>query len=176
MGLGLGPACSLFAQLSGFVGGFPGKVGIFAAEMSISRGLLIDRTAQLKRLDNPFRSKLEVLANKLFQLLFTDLAGSEGIYQHADRLSDADSVSKLHFATICKTGSNNIFGDVARHVTGRAVNLGRVLAAESAAAVTAHAAVAVNDDLASCKTCIAHGAADHKAPSGINVVLGVCIQ
>ena len=61
IGLGLSFAQPLLAQSGRFVRGFPGEVGIFAAEVPVSSGLLINRTAQLERLDNPFRGKLEVL-------------------------------------------------------------------------------------------------------------------
>src|SRR5262245_22307050 len=68
VGLGLSLAQSLLAQCRGFVRGFPRKIRIFAAKVPIRRGLLIDWTAQLERLDNPFRGEMEILADELFQL------------------------------------------------------------------------------------------------------------
>ena len=51
-----------------------------------------------------------------------------------------------------------------------------VLARERAAAVTAHAAVSVDDDLAPGQTGVAHRSADNEAPGRVDVVLGVRIQ
>src|SRR5207237_6354256 len=55
----------------------------------------------------------------------------------------------LHFRGVRQTGGDDVLGDVARHVAGGAIDLGRVLAAERSTAVRAAAAVAVDDDLAS---------------------------
>ena len=40
----------------------------------------------------------------------------------------------------------------------RAVNLGRVFAAEGTTAMTSHTTIGINDDLAACEAGIAHGA------------------
>ena len=58
----------------------------------------------------------------------------------------------------------------------RAIDLGRIFAAERAAAVAAHAAVGVDDDLAAGEAGVAHRSADHEASRGIDVVLGVGIE
>ncbi len=76
------------------------------------------------------------------------LAGAVGIDVDADRLGDADGVGELDLAPLGQAGGDDVLGDVAGHVGGRAVDLGGVLAAEGAAAVPAHAAVGVHDDLA----------------------------
>ncbi len=51
-----------------------------------------------------------------------------------------------------------------------------ILAAEAAAAVTAHAAVGVHDDLAPGQAGVAHRPADHEPSGGVDVVLGVGVQ
>src|SRR6478735_4994728 len=53
-------------------------------------------------------------------------------------------------------------------VGGRAVDLGRVLAGEGAAAVAGHAAVGVDDDLAAGQAGVAHRAADLETPGGVD--------
>jgi hypothetical protein len=58
---------------------------------------------------------------------------------------------------------------VARHVAGGAVDLGRVLAGEGAAAVAADAAVGVDDDLAPGQAAIALRSADSEAAGRIDV-------
>ena len=77
----------------------------------------------------------------------------------------ADGVRDLDLAAVGKTRRDDVLGDVARRVGGRAVDLGRVLAAERAAAVTGHAAVGVDDDLAPGQAAVPHRAADHE-PAG----------
>ena len=75
-------------------------------------------------------------------------ARAEGIHQHRNRLSHADRVSQLHFHFARQLGRDNVLRDVASRVASRAVHLGRVLAGERAAAMPAHAAIRVHDDLA----------------------------
>ena len=60
----------------------------------------------------------------------------------------ADRVGQLHQRAISEAGRDDVLGDVARHVARRAIDLGRILARERAAAVRRRAAVGVDDDLA----------------------------
>ena len=73
-------------------------------------------------------------------------------------------------------GRHQVLGDVARHVAGRAIDLRRILAAERAAAVTAHAAVGIHDDLAARQSRIAVRTADHKPAGRVDVVLGLLVH
>ena len=57
-------------------------------------------------------------------------------------------------------GGDDVLGDVAHRVRGRAVDLRRVLAAERAAAVAGHAAVGVDDDLAAGEAAVGVRAAE----------------
>src|SRR3546814_4401312 len=72
---------------------------------------------------------------------------AEGGDRDAGRLGDADGVADLHLAAVGQARGDHVLGDVARGVGGRAVDLGRVLAGERAAAVAGPAAVGVDDDL-----------------------------
>ena len=105
-----------------------------------------------------------------------DLAGAEGVDQNADRLGDADGVSELNFDAAGEAGGDEVLGNVTGHVGGRTVDLGGVLAGEGAAAVTAHAAVGVDDDLAASEAGVAHGPADDEAAGWVDVVLGVGVE
>ena len=102
------------------------------------------------------------------ELLVVDLAGAERVHVHADRLRDADGVRDLHLAARGEPGGDDVLRDVARVVAGRAIDLRRVLAAEGAAAVTAHAAVGVDDDLAAGEARVAVRAADDEAPRRVD--------
>ena len=133
------------------VGGFPGEIRLGAAEVAVRCGLAVDGAAQIEALDDALGGQREVLANQLGQLGFADLAGAEGFDAHADRLGDADGVGKLDFGAIGEAGGDDVLGDIAGNVGSGAIDLGRIFAAESAAAVTACTAVAVDDDLAAGK-------------------------
>src|SRR5216683_255207 len=71
---------------------------------------------------------------------------------------------------------NYVLGDVARHITRRAIHLRWVFAGKCAAAMTAVAPVSVNNDLASSQARVAHGSADHKATRRVDVILRFRIQ
>ena len=83
-------------------------------------------------------------------------------------MRDADRVGDLHLAAVGQAGRDDVLGDVARGVRGRAVDLRRVLARERAAAVAGHAAVGVDDDLAAGEAGVADRAADHEAPRRVD--------
>src|SRR5207302_5547966 len=89
---------------------------------------------------------------------------------------DTNAVGQLYFAAIRYPGGNDIFGDVAAHIGGRTVDLGRILAAEAAAAMAPHATVGVDDNLAPSQAGVAHRSADNKSARRINVVLGIGIE
>ena len=101
-----------------------------------------------------------------------ELAGAEGVHHDRNRLRHADRVGQLHFAALRQAGGHDVLGHVARHVAGRAVHLRRILAGERAAAVPAHAAVGVHDDLAAGEAGVAVRSADDEAAGGIDVILG----
>ncbi len=94
------------------------------------------------------------------------------IHHHGNRLGHADRVGQLHFAARRQAGRHDVLRNVARHVAGRAVHLRRILARERAAAVPAHAAVGVDDDLAARETGVAVRSADDESAGGIDVILG----
>ena len=122
------------------------------------------------------RGEAEDLADGRGDRLLGDGGGAEGLDHHRDRLGHADGVGHLHLAAGGQAGGHHVLGDVAPHVGGRAVDLGGVLAAEGAAAVAAHAAVGVDDDLAAGDAGVAHGAADDEAAGGVDEDLGLPVE
>src|SRR3546814_13813636 len=65
---------------------------------------------------------------------------------------------------------------IARGVSGRTVDLRRILAGERAATMTRPAAVGVDDDLATGQTAIADRAADHEVAGRVDVELGLLVD
>src|SRR5262249_33105696 len=85
-------------------------------------------------------------------------------------------IRQLNFAAIGESGRNDVLGDITSQIAGRAIDLCRILATESATAVTSHTAVGVDDDLATGQAGVAHRSANNEAPRRVDVVLGIGIQ
>src|SRR6185437_6165713 len=140
------------------------------------RSLPVDGAAEVEAFDDALGGELEIRPHQRLELALVDGGGSEGIDQHADRFGHADGVGQLYFAALGKTRRDNVLGNIARHVGCRAIHLGRILAAKGAATVTAHAAVGIDDDLASGEATVAHRAADDKPTGRVDVVLRILVE
>ena len=93
---------------------------------------------------------------------------AERVDADADRVGIADGVGELDFRARGEPRGHDVLGHVAAHVGRAAVHLARVLAGERAAAVTAHAAVAVHDDLAAGQAGVALRPADDEPAGGVD--------
>src|SRR4029079_9099272 len=132
--------------------------------MPVRRRRTVYRLAQIERRNDTARREIELLAHGVHDARFRNGRLSERVPRDGHGFRDADRVRELYLAPPRQTGRH----DVLRHPTGRVarapIYLGRILSAERAAAVAPHAAVRVDDDLASGETCVALRAADHEAP------------
>src|SRR6201982_3681599 len=167
---------SFAGQLGSLIRGFPREVLVSASEMAVRSRLAINRTPQVQRIDNALRSQLEVRPDQVGNDRRIDLGSPERFNQNTHRFGDADRIRQLNFALIGETRRDNVFGNVTRHVGRGPIHLGRIFAAESAAAMASHAAVGVHDDLATGQTGVAHRAADHKSPRGVEMILAVRVE
>src|SRR6267154_4512417 len=152
-----------FTQRGSLIGRLPGEFLLVAAEVPVCCRLLVDRTAQIERFDDPLGSQFEVFADCGLKFLVFHLTGAESLNEDADRLSYADGVRELHFDAISELRGNDVLGDVARHVASRTVDLRRIFSRKCSTAVTSHATVGVDDDLAAGESRIAHRPADDEA-------------
>ena len=139
--------------------------------MPVGGGRLIDRLAQIQIARDATRREVEHLVHRGLDGPIGHHAGAERLDVHGHRLNDTDRVGHLYFTTRGELGGHDVLGHPAGGVAGRAVHLGRILAAERPAAVTTHAAVRVDDDLTPGQSSIALRAADHEAPRWIDVRL-----
>ena len=98
-----------------------------------------------------------------------DPAGPERLDAEADRMGDPDPVGDLDLEPVGEPGRHHVLGYPASGICGRAIDLRRVLAREGAAAMTGHAAVAVDDDLAPGQARIAHRTAGDEPPGRVDV-------
>src|SRR5690606_7611559 len=146
------------------------------AKVTVGSGFLVHRVEQVEHLGDRVRTQVEHLADQLDDQLLGDLVGAEGVDRDGGRLGHADGVGHLDLAAVGQAGGDDVLGHVAAGVGGRTVDLGRVLAGEGAAAVTGHAAIGVDDDLAPGQAAVAHRAADHELAGRVDVELGVLVQ
>ena len=103
--------------------------------------LMIDGSPEVKGLNYRSRSEVKELADYRRYIGVGDNAGAEGIDEDRYRLLNAYRVSQLDLALGRKTRGNDILGHMASRVRCGTVDLGGILAAECAAAVTGISAV-----------------------------------
>src|SRR5690606_19599492 len=145
-------------------------------EVAVSRGLAVDRPAEVQVADDRGGPQVEDLVDGGADLRDVHLLRAEALDRDADRAGDTDGVGQLNLALGGEPRRDDVLGDPAGAVSAGAVDLGRVLAGERATAVPAEAAVRVHDDLAAGQTGVAVRATDDEAAGGVDVVLGVGIQ
>src|SRR6185295_5539297 len=147
----------------------PAEPLVLATEVSVGGSLAIDRLAKVQRLDDPRGAKVEVLPDKLRQPRVRYLAGSVGIDHDRHRLLHPDRIRDLNGALVGEARPDDVLGDVARGVGGRAVHLRRILSAERAATAAGRAAVGVDDDLAARDPRVRAGSAEDEPARGIDM-------
>jgi len=135
-----------------------------------------DGAAQVEIPDDGAGAQVEVLGDQGGDLLIGDGAGAEGLDIDTERARHADGVGHLDLAAGGEPGGDDVLGGPARGVGGGAIHLRGVFAAEGAAAVAAHAAVGIDDDLAPGDAGVAHGSADDEAPGGVDVDLVAAVE
>src|SRR5208283_665968 len=108
--------------------------------------------------------------------VFIQFTSIVSFHRQRQRFGLANGIGYLYLAAIGDAGANQVFGDIARHVSCRAVNFGGVFAGKGAAAMARHAAVSIHQYLAAGKTGVGSRASDDKAAGGIHKVLGIIIE
>src|SRR5262249_58679904 len=97
----------LFLQLGCLIGFLPTKLGLVTAEMTIARSLSIYRLAKIEGFDDTPRSKLEVLANQLGDLILVDLCCTQCVDADRDRIGHSHGICQLDFDPGGQTCSHN---------------------------------------------------------------------
>ena len=139
--------------------------------MAVGSSLAIDRAAQVQVTDDGAGAQVEVFLDELADLLIGDLAGVEGLDVNRQRVGHADGIGHLDLAAVRQPGGDHILGSPAGGIGGRTIDLGGVLAREGTAAMPAHAAIGVDDDLATGHAGVTHWAANDETPGGVDVHL-----
>src|SRR3984957_2522100 len=144
--------------------------------MAVVGRLRVDGAQEIELFDNSSRLEAENFSHCVLVFLVADDSRAKGIDANRNRVWITNGVSELNLSARSQTGRDDVLGNVAAHVSGAAIYLRRILAAESAAAVPAHATVAVNNDLAPGQSRVALRAADDEAPGGIDEKLRLLVQ
>src|ERR1051326_6503465 len=119
-----------------------------AAEVAVGRGRPVDRIAQVERLNDAAGREIEDLADRALERVLRHRARPNGVDHDRPRLRDADRVGDLALAALRHPRRHDVLGDPPHRVGRGPIDFARVFAAEGAAAVARHPAVAVDDDLA----------------------------
>mgnify|MGYP007025682788 CR=1 FL=1 len=110
-------------------------VGRLAAEVAVGRRLEVARLGQVERARDQSRAEVEGLEHLGQDLLVRDLARLVGVDVDRQRLRDADGVRDLDQRAAGEARGDDRLGGLAGDVGSGAVDLGRVLSGEGAAAV-----------------------------------------
>ena len=135
--------------------------------MAVCRKLGVLRLEKVKLFNYCGGAQIEIFVYKLFKLCVGYFARAEGINANRKRVSNADSVSKLKLAFVGKPRRNNVFRNISCGISGASVNLCRVFARKSSAAVARISAVGVNNYLSACKAAVARRTPITKLPVGL---------
>ena len=87
--------------------------------MAVSRGLLINGSQQVERLNDPLRGQLEMLANEILEQGLVDAPRAEGVDHDGDGLRHADGIGDLDLHAIGEACRHEVFCYVTGHI-GRA--------------------------------------------------------
>src|SRR5471032_1419893 len=107
-----------------------------ATEVAVGRGFLVHRVQQVEHGGDGVWAQVEDLANQLDDLVIADLAGAEGVQRDRGRLSDADGVGHLDFATDGEAGGDDVLGYITTGVGRGTVNLGWIPSHEGLTSAT----------------------------------------
>src|SRR5262245_64435885 len=88
----------------------------------------------------------------------------------------ANCVAELDLTLPGEARGDDILGDVPRDVSSRAIDLGRVLAAEGAASVPSAATVGIDNDLAPGQPAVPVRPTDQEAASRVDVALDPAVR
>src|SRR3954454_18918528 len=92
----------------GAVGRLPGEVELRPTEVTVGRGLRVDRAQQLEVTDDRRRAQVEHLEDGRLDLLVGQHAGAERVDEHADGTRLADRICNLHLAALGEPGRDDV--------------------------------------------------------------------
>ena len=144
--------------------------------MAVVRRFGIDRPQKIELLDDRGRLETECRSYGVFDFLFVNSVRTKRIDVNAQRFRVADRIGELDFAFLCETRRDHIFCDPTSHVSRAAIYFARIFSGERAAAVAAHSAVTIHDNLATSEASVPLRATDHEVAGRVYEKLRVRVQ
>ena len=135
--------------------------------MTVGRGPLEDRLAEVKVTNDGSRTEVEHVVHRGSDLLGRDRVGTKGLDEQRDGPGNADGVGDLHLAALGGARRDDVLGNPPGGIGRGTVDLRRVLPGERTATMSGGAAVGVDDDLAAGEAGVAVGAADDEVAGRI---------
>src|SRR5690606_24715925 len=117
-------------------------------------------------------AQIEVFSYQTGDLLVGDHACTFGVYGDVDGFGHTNGIADLYLALARKAGRHDILCYITRWVSGRTVDLGRILARERPATVRACTAIGVDDDFSPGQAAVALRTANNENTGGVDHELG----
>src|SRR5262249_55754168 len=108
--------------------------------------------------------------------LIADLTRIKRLDENREWARNADGIGYLNLEALGQARRDDVLGDVAGGIGGAAVHFRRIFARESATAMTRHATVGVQDDLAARQASVTHWPTHDEAPGGVDEIFRAGIQ
>ena len=89
--------CQSGAEFLDAVQFLPGEIQIWTAEVPVSRGLSVNRPAQVEHFDDSVRSEIELFFDYLDNLLLMYSARPESVHHDRHGARNSDGIGKLDF-------------------------------------------------------------------------------
>lgn len=156
-------------ELRSFIRLFPADAQFLTSHMPICCKLTVDWLSQIQTADNSRRTQIKHRLHRIGNLLIRIFSGSIGLHHHRHGARHSNGISQFDFAPLRQTCGYNVFGCPPRRIGCAPIYLGRILSAESTAAMTGISAVGINNDLPSGQSAVPLGASYDKSPGRIDL-------
>merc|ERR1719491_410624 len=142
-----------------------------ATEVAVGRRLLVLGFTECQRLRDGTWPAVEGDLDDVGDVICSEftLLRSVGLQEERQRLRDTDCVRELHQYALAETTLDERLGHLPADVSGRPVDLRRVLAGESTTAVGTPTAVSINDNFPASEAGIALRATNDELPRGVDM-------
>ena len=137
--------------------------------MAVLGGLKVDWLGQIQLLDDHTRSEVEVGVDDVDELIGGAVGGAVRVDEDGEGFGNTDSVGELHEGAAAKLRVYEGFGDPAGKVGSRSVDLGEILAGESATPVSSPSTVCIDNDLSAGQTSVTLRATDNEESRRLNL-------
>ena len=156
------------------LGLLPRELG--SAKVTTGSGSKVLGLLEAEVLDNDTGTEVEVVADDGDELLVGLLTSAVRVDEHGKRVGDTNGVRELNEDTAGEASGNEGLGNPSGSVSGGSVDLGEVLAGESATTVGTPTTVGINNDLSASETGVTLRTTNDETARGLDVVDGLVVE